>query len=313
MVTQQLEFVRYRLDREWDWAAVMLNDYQQRLITLGQAGTLEPTDWFAMATALTRARVPISDEVQAALGEAGMSEAPSVSPPHELLATLRGLSEELADMVDSPFEVSEALNSAGAVMPAKLRGFMATELALSAHEVLRRAVPLMLLDPDSSVRRAAAAAMEQTAPTVAPDSLRRAITIRNWIPAADRPDLDRAIRKVRSAGVPIEAWPPPCGGGTVGSRADVAFHASMVDGSGAQSILAISRGGRKGLMAGLLLKHGVGIQDAWVDHGGFARQYQWDVARFESRGSLGRSGQVVCGRGSATRHRDGPRARHSAG
>ena len=265
LVAQQLEFVRYRLDREWDWASAMLNDYQQRLITLGQTGTLEAADWFAMAGALTRARVPVSDGVQQALAEAGMSETPNAVPPDELLATLRGLSDELADMVESPFEVIEALNSAGAVMPATLRGFMATELALSAHEVLRQAAPLMLLDTDSTVRRAAAAAIEQTAAAVSPDSLRRAITVRNWIPQADRTGLDRAIRKVRSTGVPIGAWPSAVGGRAVGSRADIAFHASMVDGSGAQSILAISRGGRRGLIAGLLLKHGAGVQDAWID------------------------------------------------
>jgi hypothetical protein len=265
LVAQQLEFVRYRLDREWDWASAMLNDYQQRLIALGQAGTLEATDWFAMAGALTRARVPVSDGVQLALAEAGMSETPNAVPPDELLATLRGLSDELAEMVESPFEVIEALNAAGAVMPATLRGFMATELALSAHEVLRQAAPLMLLDSDSTVRRAAAAAIEQTAATVSPDSLRRAITIRNWIPQADRTGLDRAIRKVRATGVPIGAWPSSFGGRAIGSRADIAFHASMVDGSGAQSILAISRGGRKGLMAGLLLKQGAGVQDAWID------------------------------------------------
>ncbi len=279
LLTLQLEFVRYRLDRGWDWAARMLNDYQQRLIALGKAGTLDPTDWFAMAGALTQARVPVSDEVQLALADAGMTGASPAAPPDEMLAALRGLSDELAGMVGSPFEVIEALNAAGAVMPATLRSFMATELALSPHAVLREAVPLMLLDGDSSVRRAAAAAMEQTAgaDTVSPDWLRRAITIRNWIPQPDRADLDRAIRKARSAGVAIGPWPAGPGNQANRTLGEVAFHASMVDGSGAQSILAISRHGRKDLVAGLLLKHGVGVQDAWLDR---------SVSRSHSNGML---------------------------
>jgi hypothetical protein len=265
LVTQQLEFVRYRVDRGWDWASAMLADYQQRLIALGQASTLEAADWFAMAGALSQARVPVSDEVQLKLAEAGTATASSTLPPDQLLGSLRQLSDELAEMADSPFEVIEALYAAGAVMPSKLRSFMATELALSAHAALQQAVPLMLLDPDSDVRRSAAAATEQTATTVSPDSLRRAITVRNWIPEADRPDLDRAIRKVRASGVPIGAWPSASDDRAVVSRIDIAFHASMVDGSGAQSILAISRGGKKGLVAGLLLKHGAGVGDAWID------------------------------------------------
>ena len=43
------------------------------------------------------------------------------------------------------------------------------------------------------------------------------------------------------------------------------FHASSLDGSGAQSILAASRAAKKGLFAGLLLRHGSGVVDAWAD------------------------------------------------
>ncbi len=263
MLSSQLEFVRYRQDRGWDWATRMLSDYQQRLISLGQAGTLDQRDWFALAAVLTEARVPVSDDVQTALAEAGMTIA-DPGPPEEMLTALRGLSDEMAGMVGTPFDVIEALGSAGAVMPASLRSFMATELALSPHAVLREAVPLMLLDKDAGVRRSAGAAMEQMAgaDTVSPAWVRRAITLRNWIPQADRGELDRAIRKARTAGVEIGAWPAlPAGG----QPSAIAFHASMLDGSGAQSVLAVTRSGKKGLVAGMLLKHGTGVTDAWFD------------------------------------------------
>lgn len=266
LLTMQLEFVRYRLDRGWDWAKRMLTDYQQRMIDLGREETLDQQDWFALAAAMTEARVPVSDNVQQALAEAGMTIA-EPAPPEELLSALRSVSADMALMVDSPFDVIDALSSAGAVMPAALRSFMATELSLSPHAVLREAVPMMLLDADPSVRRSAAAAMEQIAgsDTVSPDWLRRAITLRNWVPPADRAGVDRAIQKARLAGVPIGPWPGTQPGTSRIPHDDIVFHASVVDGSGAQSIMAVSRSGRKGLVAGLLLKHGIGVTDAWID------------------------------------------------
>jgi hypothetical protein len=258
MLSLQLEFVRYRLDRGWDWAVQMLDDYQQTLIELAESKKIPRDDWFRMAAALSEARVPISDETQTALAAAGF-EAEDVGPPEEMQAMLRGFLDELANMLASPFEVIETLKSPSALMPASLRGFLATELTLSPHAKLRDAVPLMLLDDDSVVRRDAAAALEQSAQldTLSSDALRRTIVIRNWIPAADRPAVDTMVRKARIAGVEIGSWPPPA--------PDLEYHATMIDGSGAQSILAVSRLGRKGMFAGLLLRHGSGVVDAWAD------------------------------------------------
>ncbi|OIQ63341.1 hypothetical protein GALL_551180 [mine drainage metagenome] len=107
------------------------------------------------------------------------------------------------------------------------------------------------------MRRNAALALEQSAhpETLSPAALRRAITVRNWLPPADRPALDSAIRKARLAGVEIGSWPVP---GAVQE-----FYASMIDGSGAQSLLAVDRAGKKGVFAGLLIRHGEGVADAW--------------------------------------------------
>jgi hypothetical protein len=257
----ELEFVRYRQDRGWEWADDMLTAFQQRLIDVANTGAIPRDDWFMMCSALTEARVPVAGEIQTALADAGFKpeDIDVDGPPEEMLRMVRHLMDELANMVSSPFDVVEALKGSGAMLPAMLRGFMTTELALSSHAVLREAVPLLLLDDESSVRVAAAQALEQIAhpETLSPDSLRRAITIRNWIPAGDRPALDAAIRKARLAGVEIGAWPEPA--------RDLELYASIVDGSGAQSILAASRVAKKGLFTGVLLRHGVGVMDGWVD------------------------------------------------
>ena len=183
LLARQLEFVRYRMDAGWEWAIRMLNEYQHRLIALGEAGTIPQSDWFAMAAALSEARVPISDEVQVALANAGFKPE-EVVPDGDMMETLRAFLDQLADMVSSPSEVIESLKGAASMMPAALRGFLATELALSPHQVLRDSVPLMLLDADSEVRRDAAHALEQSArpATLSPEALRRTITVRSWLP-----------------------------------------------------------------------------------------------------------------------------------
>ncbi len=260
LLSLELEFVRYRQDRGWDWATAMLEEYQRRLIELGMDDTVSRADWFGMCAALTEARVPVSDAMQTALAEAGFKPDELAQPPDEMMRMLRQFMDQLAGMVDSAFEVIDALHSSAALLPAALRSFLATELALSPHEVLRDAVPLLLLDEDSAVRMAAAGALEQIAhpSTLSPDALRRSIILRNWLPMTDRPRLDVAIRKARLAGVEIGAWPEPA--------RDLEFHASMIDGSGAQSILGVSRSGKHGVFAGLLIRHGTGVVDGWADH-----------------------------------------------
>jgi hypothetical protein len=259
LLTAELEFVRYRQDRGWEWADDMLQAFQGRLIAIGNADTIPREDWFAMCSALSEARVPISEPFQTELADAGFKPEDMDEPPEEMLRMVRHFMDELAGMVSSPFEVIDTLKGSGAMLPAPLRSFMATELALSPHQILRDTVPLLLLDDESTVRLAAARALEQTAhpDTLSSDTLRRAITIRNWIPVADRPALDAAIRKARLAGVEIGAWPAP--------NHDLELYASTIDGSGAQSILAASRAAKKGLLAGVLLRHGIGVVDGWLD------------------------------------------------
>jgi hypothetical protein len=259
MLALQIEFVRYRQDRGWDWADDMLEALMDRLVALARDTAFPRDDWAMMCTALSEARVPIPEAVQTALAESGFTAEEHDGPPEQMMATLRGFMDELAAMVSSPFEVIHSLQNAGAMLPTPLRSFMATELALSPHQVLRDAVPVMLLDEDETVRRGAAAALDQTShpETMSADSLRRAIVLRNWIPAADRPSIDAAIRKSRVAGVEIGVWPAPV--------ASLEFYASAIDGSGAQSILMLSRTAKKGFFGGVLLRHGTGVVDAWSD------------------------------------------------
>ena len=138
---------------------------------------------------------------------------------------------------ENPFMVVEGLAETGALMPTDLRAFMTHELGMSPHAVMREAVPLLLLDPELAVRQAAAAVLDQIAgpETFSSVMLRRTLLIRNWVPEAEREAIDRLARKARVKGVACAQWAP---------TPALAIHGSLVDGSGAQSLLLTTPAGR---------------------------------------------------------------------
>jgi len=259
LLANQLELIRYRLERGHDWARAMLDDYQERLIALARAHTLPEADWFVLVTLLRDAKVPIRPEMTEALAQAAADATPGEAPPaQEIPRELRRILDELARSTEDPFMVVEGLAETGTLMPPDLRAYLTHELGLSPHPVLRETVPLLLLDPEPAVRQAAAAALEQVAgpETFSPVMLRRTLLVRNWMPEAEREAIDRLVRKVRLKEVACAQWPaaPP-----------LAIQSSMVDGSGAQSLILTTPGSRAGPFIGLLLKQGFGVRDAWCN------------------------------------------------
>ena len=257
LLANQLELIRYRLERGHDWARVMLDAYPEKLIALAQANTLPEADWHELVNLLIIAKVPTRPEVMAALAQAAADAMPDEAPSQEEIPQqLRSLLDELGGSVDDPFMVVDALAEIGALMPAELRAYITHELGLSPHAVLRETVPLLLLDPEPAVRQAAAAVLDQVADPerLSPMMLRRTLLVRNWVPQTEREAIDRLVRKARLKGVVCAQW---------AAAPALAIHCSMVDGSGTQSLILASPTGRTGLFAGLLLKQGFGIRDAW--------------------------------------------------
>jgi hypothetical protein len=237
----------------------MLDAYQEKLIALIQAEAVPEQDWFELVNLLKVAKVPVRPEMQEALTMAAVDATPGEAPlPQEIPQQFRRLIDEIGAAADNPFMVVEGLAETSMLMPAELRAYMTHELGLSPHAVLREAVPLLLLDPEPTVRQAAAAVLEQVASpeTISPVMLRRTLLIRNWVPEAEREAIDRLARKMRMKGVTCAQWMPPSA---------LAIHSSLVDGSGAQSLIVTTPGSRAGLFAGFLLKQGIGIRDAWCD------------------------------------------------
>ena len=259
LLAKQLELIRYRLERGHDWAQSMLNAYQMKLIALAQANTLPEYDWFELVNLLKIAKVPICPEMSEALTMAALDASAGEAPsPEEIPHQLRAMLDELGHSVDDPFMVVEGLAETGTLMPPQLRAYLTHELGLSPHAVLRESLPLLLIDPEPAVRQATAAVLEQVASpeTMSPVMLRRVLLVRNWVPVPEREAIDRLVRKARLKGVVCAPWSAPPA---------LAIRASMVDGSGAQSLILTSPTGRFGLFAGVLLKVGFGVRDAWCD------------------------------------------------
>lgn len=260
LLANQLELIRYRLERGHDWARAMLEAYQEKLIGLARSNTLPAPDWFVLVNLLKDAKVPIRPEMVDALSQAIAEVTPGEAPgPDDIGRELRGIIDQMGSAVgDDPFMVVEGLAETGTLMPAELRAYLVHELGLSRHSALREALPLLLLDPEPMVRQAAAAALEQVATpeTFSPVMLRRTLLVRNWVPESEREAIDRLVRKARVKGVACAQWP---------SAPTLAIQCSAVDGSGAQSLILTTPGGRHGLFAGILLKQGFGVRDAWCD------------------------------------------------
>ena len=249
LLTTQLELIRFRAERGWDSVNELIEDYQTRIVELADGEILKAEDWYHLPATFTQAGLTISEDTAAAFGRAGAAIS-SPPPDGDLPAMLRNTIDEMAREIGDPFQLIGAVSEITAALPSEMRGDIATEFALSSNPLAREAVPMLLLAPEVEVRKAAVAALEQTAlpDTFSSASLRRVIAVRTWVPAAERPALDRVIRKAREKGVEIAPWP---------AAAPVIVTASMIDGVDAQSIVVTSAKGRIGVLGLILLKHGV--------------------------------------------------------
>jgi hypothetical protein len=254
LLERQLTSIRYRIERGWAWASGMADEFKRKLTGIGESGQVPPEDFARIAVTLSKAGIDVDQETRIALADVGLN-----MPPRDF-AQMRGdlheLMEQMASLSETAFDATAGMNEATQIMPSELRCYLAHEFAHSPHAVLRDTLPMLLLADDQEVRRAAAAALEQTAApdTMSPETLRRMIAVRNWLPEADRAGVDRAIRQARVKNVECAAWPP---------AQDMSIMASTLDGLGAQSIVLSSPGRKKGIVAGLLLKRGFGVADSW--------------------------------------------------
>jgi hypothetical protein len=166
---------------------------------------------------------------------------------------------EIAKLLEGDaFAIHAHLDHSAEALPEDLRAQMVIGVLDEEEPAMREAALGFLLNGSSRVRAKLAGQLKLAARhgRVSPTMMRRMIGMRNWVPAADQPALDAAIKASRLQGVACAPWPQ--------QPQTLEVMASAVDGSGAQTVLVIVRHAGKAALAALLVKHGIGVRDAWV-------------------------------------------------
>ena len=253
----QLEEIRFNAERGHDWAVAAIDRYQAELVTMARRSDVDLETWQALVIALDRAKIAIRPEVRAASVELA-SGAAQVPPAGSEI--IRSLEEIVETGGGDPFRIAAHLFDAMAMMPPDFAQAGVSAIGGAPLPALRDVLPLVLLAPEATYRQAAAAALEQMAAEkrLTAAGLRRLITLRSWLPEAERRTVDQAIRRARLAGVDCAPWPT----GQIRS-----LQATMIDGSGCQSVLAVAKDGNRHVFAGILIKQGFGIRDVMAERG----------------------------------------------
>jgi hypothetical protein len=264
LLQRLLEHLRYRTDQGYADAAKLIADFQADVVAQVEAGNADGRMLVFVAGALHQSKIPASPELAAASAKQPVDRDEDGPLPADFHAALAGI-VEVCD--GDPFMTVGALTETGHAMPEEARSALAGALALAGNAGARGAAVLFLLDPNSAVRRAVAAALAQVAASLTPIEVRRLIAMRNWRPENERAEVDAVIRKARAAGIDCAPW-------EAGSIEAIA--ATTVDGAMAQGFLLISPAGRKKRMSSILSKGG--IADAWSGEPESRRRIEMSLA-----------------------------------
>jgi hypothetical protein len=250
LLQRLLEHLRYRTDRGYPDAARLIADFQADIVAQVEAGQVDARMLAFVGGALHQSKIPASPELAAAAAKHAIDVDEGGPLAADVRAALGGILEACGG---DPFVVVGSLIENSHAMPAEARGSLAGAMALAGIPEALAAAVLFLLDPESTIRRTVAGALDQVAASLTPTDVRRLIAMRNWRPEAERAEVDAVIRKARAAGINCARW-------EAGSIEAVV--ASAIDGSTTQGFLLVSPAGRKRRLSSVLTKGG--IADAWT-------------------------------------------------
>lgn len=256
LLEEALTEIRYSVDRKRDWADQTSKKIQQKI-------------------AEEAFRVNVDTRVQSdllqALYRAGLEIHPDIKEKSEELAkyysrfTSKGGSSSLdrmfdaimADGFESPFELLDFVMAELTILPEEGQLNIIAEMAASKHAVIREFAGLMLLHPNPEVRSHVPMIFNEFTDesTVSPETFRRMIGLRNWLPEDERPPLDELIKRIRMARV--ECAPMPKANFKEAS-------VSTFDGSGIQGAWVFTSEGKKYNLSGIMVHQKDGVREAWV-------------------------------------------------
>lgn len=134
------------------------------------------------------------------------------------------------------------------------------DLLGAEQSLLREGALLFILHKRNSVRWAVLQLLQDVffQKRISSTSLRRLITLRNWLADDEKTLLDKTIRAVRKTGLACEPAATPQ------HIKLLQVHASTVDGVGASSVLCLFQVGRKYALVGSIFKELFGVLDTWA-------------------------------------------------
>lgn len=257
MLTYGLEFIRYRVDRNQAPGLQLADAVRQRILQRAAEEMFDPALLMIVLGPFKQAKLEIGEELQQLM--ARVTEQASRDPA--FVAGAGSIADHWADVAEmaegDPFVLHDQFADQAGILPPAHRAAMAVSMLDTPEAVVREAAVGWLLDGEAVVRTATAGALEREAGAgqLSGTMLRRMITLRNWLPETERVIVDRAIKLCRQREINCASWP------AVKVESVIA---SGLDGSATQSLFVVVKQGRKFALASLLVKHGVGVRDAFI-------------------------------------------------
>jgi len=210
--------------------------------------------WLPLMGVFFDAQIALSDELQ----EIYLTLAEEESDKFQVegfdhLQSMRDLILELGDV--SPFELTAHFFSQSHAMPAMF--YLDLVVDLCQIEEAKDAAILTLLHPNAEVREVILQALDSVMPeiTISSQSLSRLQAMEAWSTGHMKATIKHWVRIQRKKGV---LFPTPS------PQKVLKLQGSEVDGGGAEGLFMQLKVDTKVRLAGLLLKHDLGIKDAWI-------------------------------------------------
>lgn len=256
LLAHGLEVLRYAIEREDPATIALVDRLRRHLVEAGEAGSITPPALLLVLHQFATAKLDVGDDLRNLMQRLMENDGAARA------AVERGEAADhftrMAEQFDAdPFAIHTYLDDTVQSMPEDGRAGLVMGAFAEKEPAIREACLGFLLNASAKVRNKLVELLELAAPQglITSTMLRRMIAMRNWLPVADRSGLDKAIKAARQRNFECAPWPRP-----------VVRHvlSSGIDGSGAFTVLLLGEEAGKPLVAGLLVKQGFGVRDAWV-------------------------------------------------
>lgn len=257
-LAQALTNLRYHYERHEVWAKRLYTELAEGL--LARVEYLSREDLLCIMQAFYEARL----EVPEAFKELSMEKLADIKETEYSLEEMRAHGQALVEsfFTEHPtltaFELSDILFESLHALPAEAAQSMIVCLTENQRTVAQEAAVLFLLHPKPGIRELTINTLIElyAEKLLTPVNLRRLVTIRQWWPEEERKPLDTLIAAQRKREGQFADIPPP--------PDKIRYEACLFDGSGVQMIFIETEQGKNCRLGGFLVKHEVGIRDAWM-------------------------------------------------